>query len=72
MFWCLIYTFDLNAKNDTFKPVNIDILFYVKFANFWYITCFVSNLYQFGRNPMVYTPDTEMDYTAQTLLRGYK
>ena len=22
-------------------PVNINIIFYIKFANFWYITCFV-------------------------------
>ena len=34
----------LHAKNDTFKLVNIDILFYVKFANLWYITCFIPNL----------------------------
>ena len=33
------------AKDDTFKLVNIDILFfYTKFANFWYITYSVSNL----------------------------
>ena len=34
----------LHAKDGTFKPVNIDILFYIKFANFWYITCFVTIL----------------------------
>ena len=34
----------LNAKNHTFKPVNKDIYFLHKFANFWYIKCFAPNL----------------------------
>ena len=38
----------LNAKDDTFKPVNTDILFLHKFSNFWYITRFVPNLKRTG------------------------
>ena len=40
---CKIYTY-LYVKDDTFKPVTMEILFYVKFANFWYITSCVPNL----------------------------
>ena len=34
----------LHAKDDTFKPVRVDILFCIKFGNFWYIIRFVPNL----------------------------
>ena len=33
-----------HAKEDAFKPDNISTLFHIKFANFWCITCFVTNL----------------------------
>ena len=39
MFWSVQYTFI--CKDDTFKPV---FFFSLKFANCWYITCFVPNL----------------------------
>ena len=40
---CQVYKIkNLHAKYDTFMFVNIDILF-LKFVNFWYITCFVPN-----------------------------
>ena len=34
----------LHAKDSTFEPVNMNIPFLLKFANFWYITCSVLNL----------------------------
>ena len=52
--YVLVYKTYLHTKDDSFKPININILFFVKFANFWYITCFVSNLISIWlRSPMV-------------------
>ena len=41
VFWPVKYIF--NAKDDTFEAVKIGTLFYIKFAVFWYITCWVPN-----------------------------
>ena len=41
---CLLQNTRFHYKDDTLNPVNIGILFQQKVANFWYITCFVSNL----------------------------
>ena len=39
------------------KPININILFFIKFANFWYITCFVPNLISiWPRSPIFRSP----------------
>ena len=41
---CSLQNTHLHLEDDTFKPVHIDILFYIKFADFWHMTCFVPNL----------------------------
>ena len=51
---CKINTY-LHVKNDTFKRVDIDILFYVKFQNFWYMTYCVPNLIPIWERNMAIT-----------------
>ena len=47
--WTL-FTQWLHAKDDTFKPVNIDFLSLKEITNFWYVTYVVLIWYQYGPN----------------------